>query len=76
MQGLQDQAERVGRGLEALGIGYRDRAVYLGLQPLLWASRAVLHGGPEVVGRGTVEAAMDQLVQRYLAGTTASVYSG
>jgi hypothetical protein len=72
---LQDQAALVGRGLEALGIGFRDRALYLGLQPLIWASRAVANRGAEVVGRGTVEAAVDLLVARYLAGTTAGVAS-
>ena len=73
MQFLQGQAAQVGRGLEALGIGFRDRAVYLGLQPLIWASRAVVNRGPEIVGRASVEAAVDQLVARYLAGTAASV---
>jgi hypothetical protein len=59
------------RGLEAIGISTRDRTLYLAVQPLIWASRAVVNFGPGSVGRPSVAEAMEQLAQRYMAGTTA-----
>jgi hypothetical protein len=71
MQTLQGQAVLMSRGLEAIGISTRDRTLYLAVQPLIWASRAVVNFGPGSVGRPSVAEAMEQLAQRYMAGTTA-----
>jgi hypothetical protein len=71
LQSLQDQAERVSEGLAALGVGDEDRTKYQRVQPLIWACRAVVHQGPEVVGRSTVEDAVDELVERFFPGGVA-----
>ena len=70
LQYLEDQADQTSRGLEVLGVADQDRSAYRALQPLIWASKAVLYFGPGAVGRITVEDAVAQLVERYLIGAT------
>jgi hypothetical protein len=72
LQALQDLAEQMGQGLEVLGVAEQDREVYQRLQPVIWASRAVVYYGPETVGRDTVEDAVQRVYERYLEGGVAA----
>jgi hypothetical protein len=67
---LQQLAEQFSGGLAALHISDEERFRYQALQPLLWASRAVVYYGPESVGATTVHEAVDSLLERYPVGGT------